>query len=166
MNPMTESAILTIGHSTHAIGEFLGLLETHGVASVADVRSAPYSRRQPQFNREALRRVLEEQGIGYDFRGVELGARSEDPSCYEDGRVQYRRLAETALFLSGIDLVAGEARERRVALLCAEKEPLECHRTLLVARELVKRDLLVSHISMRMAAWKPMARLSPDCSRN
>ncbi len=137
---------MTIGHSTHEIGAFLGLLETHGVAAVADVRSAPYSRRQPQFNREALRRVLEERGIGYDFRGVELGARSDDPSCYENGRVLYRRLAGTALFQSGVDLVVGEARERRVALLCAEKEPLDCHRTLLVARELASRGVSVAHI--------------------
>ena len=143
---MTESTVLTIGHSTHSIGEFLDLLEMHGVTSVADVRSSPYSRRQPQFNREALRRVLEERGIGYDFRGVELGARSEERSCYENGRVQYRRVAKTDLFRSGVDLVMGEARERRVALLCAEKEPLDCHRTLLVARALADRCVSVAHI--------------------
>ncbi len=143
---MTESAILTIGHSTHAIEDFLCLLDMHGVMSVADVRSAPYSRRQPQFNRDALRGVLEKRGIGYDFLGAELGARSEDPSCYENGRVRYRRLAGTPFFQSGIDFVVRESRERRVALLCAEKEPLECHRTLLVARELANRGLSVSHV--------------------
>jgi len=89
---------------------------------------------------------LEERGIGYDFLGRQLGARSDDLSCYENGRVQYRRLAGTSLFQSGLDFVVQEARERRVALLCAEKEPLDCHRTLLVARELVARGVAVSHI--------------------
>ncbi len=143
---MTDQAVLTIGHSTHSIEEFLGLLETHGVAAVVDVRSAPYSRRQPQFNRDSLRRTLEERGIGYDFLGVELGARSDDHSCYENGRIQYRRLAGTSLFRSGIDFVMREARERRTMLVCAEKEPLECHRTLLVARELVARGVPVAHV--------------------
>ena len=146
MNSATERAVLTIGHSTHSIEAFLRLLEAHGVLAVADVRSVPYSHRQPQFSRDALRRALEERGIGYDFRGAELGARSEDRSCYENGRVQYRRVAGMALFQSGLDLVVEEARERRVVLLCAEKEPLDCHRTLLVARELENRDVSVSHI--------------------
>lgn len=143
---MTDLTVLTIGHSTHSIAEFLGLLETHGVESVSDVRSSPHSHRQPQFNRDLLRRVLEERGIGYDFLGRQLGARSDDLSCYENGRVQYRRLAGTSLFQSGLDFVVQEARERRVALLCAEKEPLDCHRTLLVARQLVARGVSVSHI--------------------
>ncbi len=143
---MTDLTVLTIGHSTHSIEEFLGLLETHGVESVSDVRSSPRSQRQPQFNRDSLRRALEERGIGYDFLGRQLGARSDDLSCYENGRVQYRRLAGTSLFQSGLDFVVQEARERRVALLCAEKEPLDCHRTLLVARQLMARGVAVSHI--------------------
>ncbi len=143
---MTEPAVLTIGHSTHSIEKFLGLIETHSVKVIADVRSAPYSRRHPQFNRDPLRQKLEEHGIRYVFCGQELGARPDDPLCYENGRVLYRRLAGMPLFRSGIDFIVREARERRIALLCAEKEPLECHRTLLVARELVERGLPVSHI--------------------
>lgn len=147
MNHMTEPMVLTIGHSTHLIEEFLNLIRAHGVTAIADVRSAPYSRRHPQFNRDPLRQALEERGIRYAFCGQELGARPEDPLCYdENGRVLYRRLAGTSLFRSGIDFILREARERCIALLCAEKEPLECHRTLLVARELVARGLPVSHI--------------------
>ena len=139
--------VLTIGHSTHSIEEFLDLIEAHGVTAIADVRSAPYSRRQPQFNRDPLRRALKESGIEYLFCGQELGARPEDTLCYdENGRVRYRRLARTPLFRSGIDFILREARECCIALLCAEKEPLECHRTLLVARELVARGVAVSHI--------------------
>ena len=144
---MMEPVILSVGHSTHSIEKFLSLLEAHGVTVIADVRSAPYSRRHPQFNRDPLRQTLEEYGIRYVFCGQELGARPEDPLCYaENGRVLYRRLAGTPFFRSGIDFILREAQERRVALLCAEKEPLECHRTLLVARELVARGLSVSHI--------------------
>lgn len=144
---MTEPIVLTIGHSTHSIEKFLSLIEPHGVKAIADVRSAPYSRRHPQFNRDPLRQALEVCGIRYVFCGQELGARPEDSSCYDEhGRVRYRRLAGTPLFRSGIDFILRQARERRIALLCAEKEPLQCHRTLLVARELVARGLPVSHI--------------------
>jgi len=144
---VTEPEILTIGHSTHLIEEFLSLLEAHGVTAIADVRSAPYSRRYPQFNRDPLRQTLEERGIRYAFCGQELGARPDDHLCYDEkGRVLYRRLAGTPFFRSGIDFIVREARECRIALLCAEKEPLECHRTLLVARELMARGVAVSHI--------------------
>jgi uncharacterized protein (DUF488 family) len=87
--------VLTIGHSTHPIETFLGLLHQHGVTAVADVRSAPYSRFNPQFNKDALEHDLKEHGIRYVFLGRELGARSDDPSCYDKGRVQYGRLART-----------------------------------------------------------------------
>ena len=138
--------VLTIGHSTHSPEAFVALLRKHGVAAVADVRSAPYSRFNPQFNREGLEQDLIARGMTYVFLGRELGARSDDRSCYENGRVQYARLARTDLFRRGIDRVVAGANEHRVALMCAEKEPLECHRTLLVARALAERGVLVGHI--------------------
>lgn len=141
-----QNPVYTIGHSTHSIETFLDLLRTHGVTAVADVRSAPYSRFNPQFNKGALEHSLKSHGIKYVFLGRELGARSEDPSCYENGRIQYSRLAQTELFKSGLDRVMQGAREHRIALMCAEKEPLECHRTLLVARALVERVVVVQHI--------------------
>jgi uncharacterized protein (DUF488 family) len=138
--------VFTIGHSTHALDAFVELLRRHEVTAVADVRSAPYSRFNPQFDREALEAELKTRSIRYAFLGREFGARSEDPSCYEKGRVQYARLARTELFRSGIERVVRGADEHRVALLCAEKEPLECHRTLLVARALHERGIEVRHI--------------------
>lgn len=141
-----SNSILTIGHSTHSAEVFLALLRQHGVEVVADVRSSPFSRFNPQFNRENLEHSLRSGGIRYVFLGRELGARSEDPSCYEDGRVQYVRLARTALFQSGLDRVILGAQRYRIALMCAEKEPLECHRTLLVARALAARGQTVEHI--------------------
>ena len=139
-------AIYTIGHSTHSMDTFISLLEKHHIDTVADVRSVPYSRWQPQFNRGDLQSSLEEHGIAYVFLGKELGARSDDRRCYEDGRVSYRLLANTALFQSGIVRLQRGNRRRAVALMCAEKNPAECHRTILVGRELDERGLDVVHI--------------------
>lgn len=136
----------TIGHSTHPVEVFISLLKQHAVTALADVRSAPFSRFNPQFNKDALDRELKTHGIKYVFLGRELGARSDDPSCYENGRVQYGRLARTELFKQGIARVMKGAGEHRIALMCAEKEPLECHRTLLVARALDEQGVEVVHI--------------------
>lgn len=142
----TDHAIFTIGHSTHPIDAFIALLRQHGVTALADVRSSPYSRFNPQFNKDALVRELEVQGIKYVFLGRELGARTDDRSCYENGRVQYRRLALTEPFRDGIERVRKGSSKHRIALVCAEKEPLDCHRTLLVARALEEQGVEVRHI--------------------
>ena len=107
--------IYTVGHSNHTSEAFVTLLRTHGVTALADVRSAPYSRFNLQFNRETLARALEAQGIRYVFLGRELGARPDDPGCYEEGRVRYARLARTALFRRGLDRVADGAHRHRLA---------------------------------------------------
>lgn len=143
---MTPHQILTIGHSTHPIERFVALLKQHGVTALADVRSAPFSRFNPQFNKDSLQKSLKQEGIAYIFLGKELGARSNDRSCYENGRVQYDRLAKTEIFRSGIARVRKGAEEHKVALMCAEKEPLECHRTLLVAKALAAEGEAVAHI--------------------
>src|SRR5262249_20821450 len=139
--------IHTIGHSNHPIQDFLDLLQRHGVTAVADVRSTPYSRFNPQFRRETLQAALAEAEIRYVFLGEELGARSQDPACYDaSGRVSYARLAGTELFRRGIQRLKAGMSEHRISLMCAEREPLECHRTLLVARELVREGVAVTHI--------------------
>jgi uncharacterized protein (DUF488 family) len=142
----SANSVYTIGHSTHSAEAFLALLRQHGIEAVADVRSSPFSRFNPQFNREALEQSLKENGIRYVFLGKELGARSNNRSCYLEGRVQYARLAQTSLFQSGLDRVLQGAARYRVALMCSEKEPLECHRTLLVAKALAARGQPVLHI--------------------
>lgn len=136
----------TIGHSNHTTEHFVGLLKNHHVSAIADVRSAPYSRFAPQFNKEPLRQALIDAGIGYAFLGRELGARSTDPSCYHHGRVQYDRLAQTELFRAGLDRLMLGGTRGRVAIMCTEKDPLDCHRTVLVARSLVAEGLAVDHI--------------------
>jgi uncharacterized protein (DUF488 family) len=138
--------IYTIGHSNHPIERFLELLQAHAIGAVADVRSTPYSRFNPQFNRDALKSALGAAGVEYVFLGEELGARAKDPACYDGDRVSYEKLAATPTFRRGIDRLLSGMREYRIALMCAEREPLECHRTILVARELDRLQVPVSHI--------------------
>ncbi len=139
--------IYTIGHSNHPIDRFAGLLRQHGIDALADVRSTPYSRFNPQFRKEKLQASLTEASIRYVFLGEELGARSQDPSCYDaEGRVSYARLAMTECFRRGLERLLAGMRNHRIAMMCAERDPLECHRTLLVARELEKVGVPVTHI--------------------
>lgn len=138
--------VYTIGHSNHSIERFIELLATHGATAVADVRSHPYSSFNPQFNRERLRVALKRAGLAYVFLGRELGARSEDQSCYVDGRVQYDRLARTRLFQEGLARVSEGTRAYRIALMCAEKDPLTCHRAILVCRHLAAQGISAQHI--------------------
>lgn len=138
--------VLTIGHSTHPIAEFLVMLAKSKVTAIADVRSSPHSRFNPQYNRESLKRALTDAGICYVFLGKELGARSNDSSVYQNGKVQYHELARAPLFQQGIARVIEGAKTHGVALMCAEKEPLDCHRTILVARELAGRGIDIQHI--------------------
>jgi len=141
-----DNLIYTIGHSTQPISSFLDLLKANAVSVVADVRSSPFSKYQPQFNRDSLQTELRQSGISYVFLGLELGARSADPSCYVDGRVQYDRLAQAPEYSDGINRLAEGAKSHSIALMCSEKDPLECHRTLLVSKSLVERGVQIKHI--------------------
>ncbi len=141
MNP-----VYTVGHSNHTETAFVDLLRSQRIEVVVDVRSAPYSRYNPQFDREALKASLKDAGIRYLFLGKELGARSDDPACYLYGKVQYDRLAATPLFQAGLARVIEGAQNLRLTLLCAEKEPLECHRFILVARHLVLAGVEMRHL--------------------
>ncbi len=143
----TAWPIHTIGHSNHSAEEFVALLGGSGVDLVVDVRSAPRSRWVPHFNPDSLEPILEHAGIEYSFMGVELGGRPADRSSYDaDGRVAYERAAMADDFCDGVALLIRQADERRIALLCMEKNPLECHRALLVARALAEQGVDVQHI--------------------
>jgi len=125
----------------------MALLAEHKITALCDVRSKPWSRYNPQFNRETLEQNLRQAGIGYIFLGDELGARSDDSSCYENGKVQYDRIARTALFRQGLERIRdGVGKGFRLVLMCAEAEPLDCHRTILVARHVVALSIPVQHI--------------------
>lgn len=143
---MNGNPVLTIGHSNHSWGIFAGLLDQHSIDTLADVRSVPASRFDPQYNRSVLSVSLRGIGIDYVYRGNELGGRPQDPACYDNGRIRYDWITETGVFRRGLALVKSHARDRRVALMCAEKDPLDCHRTLLVAPALVADGLEVQHV--------------------
>lgn len=138
--------VYTIGHSTQSIESFFSLLRKHRVTAVADVRSSPYSRHVPHFSREELASELKANGISYVFLGDELGARSKDASCYVDDIVSYERLAKTPEFQRGIKRVIEGSEKFRVALMCSERDPVECHRTILVAKNLSEKGIPINHI--------------------
>ena len=139
--------VYTIGHSTRSIDELVDLLSEYGIEAVADVRTSPYSARLPWFNRETLTTSLERANIRYVFLGRELGGRGNGPGVMgPDGRVQYTKIAATELFQDGIARVIDGSATLRIALLCSEKDPLNCHRALLVARQLDLRGVPIEHI--------------------
>jgi uncharacterized protein (DUF488 family) len=138
--------LFTIGHSNHEIDRFLDLLEMHGITAVCDVRSSPYSRYNPQYNRELLQAALKQRRIAYVFLGNELGPRSDDPACYVDGKVQYSKLATTKIFRSGIERLNAGMKTYRIAMMCAEKDPIGCHRMILICRALRLEPVEIEHI--------------------
>lgn len=140
-------ALFTIGYSSRSIDDFIALLEQHKITALCDVRSMPYSSRNPQFNREPLKKVLKSHNIGYVFLGEELGARPKDPSCYVDGKAIYQKIAATALFKNGLERIKlGIQKGYLLALMCAEKDPLTCHRTILICRNLRGQGIDIQHI--------------------
>ena len=137
--------LFTIGHSTQTWEQFLALLIQHRIKAIGDVRSSPHSARFPQFNREILDRALRMAKIRYVFLGDELGARRAERECYIEGVARYDRIAQTAAFRSGLKRVQTGVIRFRLALMCAEKDPLECHRTILVCRQF-RNELDIRHV--------------------
>jgi uncharacterized protein (DUF488 family) len=140
--------IHTIGHSDHDTAAFIALLRRHRITLVVDVRSQPYSRWTPQFNREILARDLEEAGVAYVHLGDALGGRPSDPALYDPGqeRPDYRRVEQTDAYQAGIDRLLDLARAERVAVMCSEGDHRQCHRHLLVTQTLLARGVRVLHI--------------------
>jgi uncharacterized protein (DUF488 family) len=141
-----DAKLFTIGHSTHPLEKFLALLRSHSITAIADVRSNPFSQFNPQFNREPLVAGLSAAGIRYTFLGRELGARREEAECYDNGVVCYDRIATTVLFRTGLGRLHQEIASYRIALLCAEKDPLTCHRAILICRHLRQEVEPIYHI--------------------
>ncbi len=139
-------SVYTIGHSNHALDYFLSLLNKHGITAVADVRSTPYSRRNPQFNREPLKEAIQIAGMKYVAMEDQLGGRPADPSLWRFERPDYERIAQTPNFCEGLSRVEKGSATQVIAVMCAERDPLDCHRCLLVARALKERGQTVLNI--------------------
>jgi len=138
--------LLSIGHSNIPAERFVAMLQGAGVSAVADVRSVPLSRHFPWFSKNNLSARLAAEGISYLALGDSLGGRPQDDSLYREGVADYEAMARQPKFLGGLDQVLETAARARVCLMCAEREPLDCHRCLLVAPKLAERGLSIGHI--------------------
>ena len=138
--------LFTIGHSTHTIEKFVELLLMHSVTTVCDVRSTPYSKFNPQFNRELLKEELSKKNIAYVFLGKELGPRSDELECYKNGKIQYTELSKTDLFNQGLNRLKEGIKKYQIALMCSEKDPAACHRSILICRHIKSEQIEIKHI--------------------
>jgi uncharacterized protein (DUF488 family) len=140
--------LFTIGYSTDPFDAFCARLEANGVDAVCDVRSSPYSRFAPDYSRERLKSLLAARGIRYVFLGDELGARPRDPTCYEKGVAHHHLIAASPSFALGLDRLERGVADFKPALMCAERDPIDCHRAILVARHFAKRspDTEIRHV--------------------
>jgi uncharacterized protein (DUF488 family) len=141
--------IFTIGHGTRPIAELLDLLDKFAIGYLADVRSQPYSKFNPQYNRESLHRSLNQQNIKYIYLGDSLGGRPQDPSCYNNltGRIDYDLVRQKDFFKKGIErLISAHEKNLNVALMCSERKPELCHRSKLISQTLHEKGIPVHHI--------------------
>jgi uncharacterized protein (DUF488 family) len=139
--------VFSIGHSNFELEVFLEMLHGQHVELLIDVRSRPQSGRFPQFSQPGFQAAVEVAGVSYLFLGEELGGRPDDPDVYrQDGVVDYALRRKSYAFCAGVERVLLEAESRSVALLCAEEDPLECHRLLMICPELVARGARPVHI--------------------
>ncbi len=143
---MTAFDLFSIGHSNIPAERFTAMLRDAGVNAVADVRSTPASRFCPWFSAKNLAPLLAHEGIEYLSYGNELGGRPRDPALYCDGVADYEAMARQDEFKMGLERLCADAGHRRVCMMCAEREPLDCHRCLLLTRELAARGLAIGHI--------------------
>ena len=139
-------SLFTVGHSNHELDFFLQLLHQAGITALADVRSQPYSRRLPQYNRPELEQALAQNGLAYVFLGESLGGRPADVDVYDaDGRVDYEKVRRTAYFQQGLERLLS-LEHHAAALFCAEEDPLDCHRGLMIAPALVEAGVSPVHV--------------------
>ncbi|HEU0027599.1 MAG TPA: DUF488 domain-containing protein [Ktedonobacterales bacterium] len=145
--PEEPLTIYSVGHSNQSQAQFIALLQRHHIQSLVDVRSAPYSRYVPHFNRPELEEAVERQGIRYLYLGEELGGRPPTDDFYDaEDHVLYSRVAVAPFFRGGLERLKDEAAEYRAAIMCSEEDPTNCHRHLLIARVLDQQGVRVLHI--------------------
>ncbi|MCJ7615762.1 MAG: DUF488 domain-containing protein [Desulfobacterales bacterium] len=139
--------LYTIGYSGFTIDEFINVLKKHGINAIADVRSVPYSKFKPEYNSDNLKAKLKNSSsIEYVFLGDLCGARIEAQECYKNGKADYALIAKHPKFQEGIKRIKKGLEKYRIALLCAEKDPVSCHRMILICRHLRADDIKIFHI--------------------
>lgn len=139
--------IYTIGYGNRSIDEFVAFLRRYEIHYLVDLRSQPYSRFHPEFSQLALEATLKQQHIRYIFLGEKLGGRPQEASCYVNGKVDYALLREKPFYQQGIQrLHAAWEKQARMALMCSEQKPQECHRSKLIGNTLRQSGIAVAHI--------------------
>ena len=151
MTPLSSApTIHSIGHSNHELDAFFSLLQRFQIKILVDVRSQPYSRWVPDFNRESLSRALEVAGLTYLFMGDTLGGRPSDPALYDsgqaEGRPDYERLAKEPTFRASVEKLLYLAQSGLVAMMCSEGDHRHCHRALLITPSLLALGGRVIHV--------------------
>lgn len=136
---MRTGELFTIGHSNRTIDDFIRLNDRNGCTLVADVRSTPYSRRIPHFERELLSKSLNDKGIEYLFLGKELGASRIEACLYVEGVARYHLIATAPAFRSGLDVLFTRSEVHRIVMMCSELDPMECHRCNLICKYIADR---------------------------
>ena len=131
-------SLFTIGHTNH----------THEINYVLDVRSTPYSKFTDQFNKELISQVLKRNGINYFYMGKLFGARQEDRSLYtSEGYLDFEKTRESEQFKTGLQsVIKGLNEGNNITLMCTEKDPFDCHRTIMVSRGFELEGIEVQHI--------------------
>ena len=142
-----ETPLYTIGYGARDLAAFIVTLHENQIQFLLDVRSKPYSRFKPEFSKESLQSALEASGIRYLFIGDALGGQPDDETCYTDGKVDYAKLGEKSFYREGINRLHKASQQGlRVALMCSEGKPENCHRSKLIGRTLAQQGLEVLHI--------------------
>lgn len=147
MMPPSRISLFSVGHSNRDVARFVGLLKRHHINTLVDVRSAPYSRFCPQFNRSALERMMADAGFQYVYMGDRLGGMPKGDAFYDEaGHVRYDVVAAAPFFIEGIRRLVELASDRRCAMMCAEEDPRHCHRHKLVEPALIAAGIDIKHI--------------------
>jgi len=143
-----NNVLYTIGHSQHDLDYFIHMLKTYGINYLLDVRSTPYSQFAANYNREQIKAVLNDVEIQYTFMGTYFGARPDDKELYtKEGYLDFEKARKAERFQTGVEnVVKGIRAGNKIALMCTEKDPIECHRAIMVARTFYERGIDVQHI--------------------
>jgi uncharacterized protein (DUF488 family) len=145
--PQSPIPIYTIGYGERTVAALVAVLQRYQIDYLVDVRTAPYSRYKPEFSKAELSAALRQAGFKYLFMGDQLGGRPTDPACYTDGKVDYDKVQATTTYQQGIErLRSAFAQQQRIALMCSEGKPEQCHRSKLIGATLDKLGIPLVHI--------------------
>jgi uncharacterized protein (DUF488 family) len=149
--------IYSIGHANREFDDFVKLLKLYEVEYLIDVRSSPYSKMFPVYNREPISILLKKNNINYVYLGDDLGGLPKDPSCYieyidknneEARKIDYSKIEKKEFFINGLErLKTANSKGYVVAVMCSELNPEECHRSKLIGLSLQKEGIIIQHIN-------------------